>query len=136
VTADGHVKLLFVCTYNQSRSATAAVVFSGYDRCNVASAGLHKTAVSVLTPRLVEWADVIFVMEPAQRWKLRLKFGKLVRGKQVVCLNIPDQYQYMEPELVDVLERKVCPVIESVTGEAVREPADRLIQNTAAWAIA
>lgn len=39
--------------------------------------------------------------------KLSDNFRPLLRGKRVVCLGIPDEYEFMQPELVDLLEVKV-----------------------------
>ncbi|TDY43294.1 hypothetical protein BX592_11889 [Paraburkholderia rhizosphaerae] len=55
----------------------------------------------------VVWADIIFVMERAHKVKLSKKFGSYLKGKQVVCLDVPDKYALMQPELIAVLERKV-----------------------------
>lgn len=46
-------------------------------------------------------------MERQHRRKLQEKFGPLLRGKQVVCLEIPDKFRFMQPELVSLLQRKL-----------------------------
>jgi predicted protein tyrosine phosphatase len=56
---------------------------------------------------LVEWADVVFVMEKQHQRKLSDNFRAQLRGKRVICLGIPDDYQFMQSELVDLLEAKV-----------------------------
>jgi predicted protein tyrosine phosphatase len=60
-----------------------------------------------LTPEQIDWADIIFVMENAHRKKLSAKFRKYLNGKRVVCLDIPDDYDFMQEELVKRLEVKV-----------------------------
>jgi len=57
----------------------------------------------------VEWADVIFVMEQAQRSKLAQRFKALLKGKKVVCLDISHDYEFMQPELIPLLEKRVGP---------------------------
>ena len=99
-------KFLFVCSQNRLRSPTAEQVFSARRDLEVASAGTNNDAETPLDDELVEWADIIFVMERAHRNKLLKKFRKSVRAR-VICLNIPDNYEYMEPSLVELLERKV-----------------------------
>lgn len=54
-------------------------------------------------------AELIFVMEKAQRSRLRERFAEHLHGQRVVCLNIPDNYRFMQPELVALLEKKVTP---------------------------
>lgn len=67
-------KVLFICSQNRLRSPAAEQIFADYPGIEVASAGLDSDADSVLTSELVEWADLIFVMENTHRNKLRRKF--------------------------------------------------------------
>ncbi|HLF95821.1 MAG TPA: hypothetical protein VI457_01635, partial [Methylococcaceae bacterium] len=60
-----------------------------------------------VTPELVEWAEIIFVMEKAHRNKLSARFGKHLRNTRVVCLDIPDDYDFMDPALVRLLQSRV-----------------------------
>jgi predicted protein tyrosine phosphatase len=53
------------------------------------------------------WAQLIFVMERAHRNKLSAKFKKHLNGKRVICLDIPDDYDYMDPNLIQLLQAKV-----------------------------
>ena len=98
--------VLFVCSRNRLRSPTAEAVFSGHADMEVASAGLNRGADVELSPELVAWADVIFCMERRHRTKLARSFRAHLKGKRVVCLDIPDDYDYMQPELVRLLEAK------------------------------
>ena len=99
--------LLFVCSQNMLRSPTAEEVFSSWPNVEVASAGLNNDAKVPLTPELVEWADIIFVMEPAHRSKLTASFKRHLKDQRVVCLNIPDQFPFMDPVLVRILNERV-----------------------------
>jgi len=71
------------------------------------SAGTNNDAENRLTPELVQWADVIFVMEKVHRSKLAKKFGPFLKNKRVVCLGIPDNFDFMDPDLVQLLKAKV-----------------------------
>jgi predicted protein tyrosine phosphatase len=82
-------------------------VFASWPGVETDSAGLAPDAETVLSAEQVEWADVIFVMEKAHRAKLTQRFKQQLRGKKVVCLDIPDDYEFMQPELVSLFERKV-----------------------------
>lgn len=99
--------VLFICSQNELRSPTAERVFSGRRDIEVASAGLNHDAPQPVTPALLEWADVIFVMEKAHLRRLRQRFRKHLNRQRLVCLDIPDLYDYMEPALVELLEAKV-----------------------------
>ncbi|HBE18696.1 MAG TPA: phosphotyrosine protein phosphatase [Cyanobacteria bacterium UBA11149] len=104
-------KLLFICSQNRWRSPTAETVFSEYEGLDVDSAGLDKEAEIPLSSEAIEWADMIFVMEKSHRNKLTRKFQPWLKGKRVICLDIPDEYEYMEPALVELLKRKVLPLL-------------------------
>ena len=100
-------RVLFVCSQNRLRSPTAEQVFSQRPDIEVASAGLKNDAEQTLTPELVAWADVIFVMERVHLRKLRTTFRRHLDGQRVVCLGIPDDYAYMDPALVAILEARI-----------------------------
>ena len=95
---------LFVCGRNRLRSPTAEQVFATWPGVETDSAGLDIDAVVQLSPEQIEWADIVFVMEKAQRTKLARRFRRHLNGKRVICLDIPDIYTLMAPELVTRLE--------------------------------
>jgi len=99
--------VLFVCGRGRRRSPTAEQIFAGRPDLETASAGIGSDADNPLTPELVDWADVIFVMEKVQRTKLQKRFRENLKSKRVVCLDVPDLYDFMEPALVQLLEAKV-----------------------------
>jgi len=101
------LKVLFVCTQNRLRSPTAEAVFSTQPGLEVMSAGTSSDAENPIDAELIEWADVIFVMENVHRKKLNLQFGSLLRDKRIVVLGIPDRYRYMDPELIEILRERV-----------------------------
>ena len=102
-------RVLFVCSRNRLRSPTAEQVFGALPNVEADSAGLAPDADTVLSPEQVEWAEMIFVMEKSHRTRLTQRFGKQVKGKKLVCLDIPDNYSCMQPELIDLLEKRVLP---------------------------
>lgn len=99
--------VLFICSQNRLRSPTAEQVFSTYRDIGVESAGTNHDADNPLTHELVEWADIIFVMEKAHRSKLQQRFKASLKKARVICLDIPDDYEYMDPVLVRLLEERV-----------------------------
>ena len=100
-------RVLFVCGRNKLRSPTAESVFGAYPNIEVASAGTNPDADTPLSAELVEWADIIFVMEKSHRQKLATRFHASLKNKRVVCLEIPDKYAFMDPDLVRILKSKV-----------------------------
>lgn len=104
-------KLLFVCSQNRLRSPTAEAVFSEYEGLEVDSAGVDREAEVPLYGEAIQWADIIFVMEKSHRSKLSKKLQPWLKGKRVICLDIPDEYEYMEPALVELLKKKVLPLL-------------------------
>ncbi len=107
--------VLFVCSQNRLRSPTAEQVFAVYSEIEVASAGLNHDAEVTLTPELVEWADMIFVMEKAHRVKLAEKFRSHLKDKRIICLDIPDRFKFMDAALIQLLETKVPQHLPSLT---------------------
>tara|TARA_R110002126_G_scaffold285314_2_gene435568 strand:- start:3902 stop:4249 length:348 start_codon:yes stop_codon:yes gene_type:complete len=102
------MNLLFVCSENRLRSPTGEEVFSQYEGINAIGAGTNADAETVVSGDLVEWADVIFVMEKTHRNKVSKKFKDLLHGKKLVCLDIPDNYERMDPVLVRILQNRVA----------------------------
>ena len=103
--------LLFLCARNRLRSPTAERVFAARPGVETASAGLAPDAEEPVTPDHLAWADLIFVMERAHRAKLQRRLGAQLRGRRIICLDIPDDYDFMQPELVALLEKKVGPFL-------------------------
>lgn len=100
-------RVLFVCSQNRLRSPTAEQHFSRRADLEVASAGTNNDAETLLTAELVEWAELIFVMEKRHRTRLRQRFRAALGGKRVICLDIPDRYRFMDPALLRLLEARV-----------------------------
>jgi predicted protein tyrosine phosphatase len=101
------LNILFVCSQNRLRSPTAEQVFAAHPGVTCSSAGTNHRAENPLTPELVEWAELIFVMEKPHRDKLQAKFRKQLHDKRVIVLGIPDDYDFMQPELLELLRAKV-----------------------------
>jgi predicted protein tyrosine phosphatase len=100
-------RVLFVCGRNKLRSPTAEQIFSSYPGLEVASAGLNDDSATPVSAEILEWAYVIFVMEPIHRSKLSRRFGKHLRKQRIICLDIPDEFEYMDEGLVRLLKAAV-----------------------------
>jgi predicted protein tyrosine phosphatase len=102
------LKILFVCSQNRWRSLTAEKMYAGFAGYAVRSAGTEPGARIRVTAGHVGWADLIFAMEKRHVDRLRDKFAEALVGKQIICLHIPDDYQYMELDLIDLLKTKLA----------------------------
>jgi predicted protein tyrosine phosphatase len=100
-------RVLFVCGRNKLRSPTAEQIFSSYPGLEVASAGLNDDSATPVSGDLLEWADVIFVMEKIHRSKLSQRYGKHLKRQRIICLDIPDKFEYMDEGLVRLLKATV-----------------------------
>ena len=109
------MNLLFVCSENRLRSPTGEEVFSRYAGVSAIGAGTNADAETVVSGDLIEWADVVFVMEKTHKAKVARKFADLLKGKKLVCLDIPDNYARMDPELVRLLVSRVSAHVPLLT---------------------
>jgi predicted protein tyrosine phosphatase len=105
--------VLFICSQNRLRSPTAEEVFATWPGVETASAGLNNDAETPVSPELLSWADTIFVMEKAHRNKLTARFKPHLRKQRLICLDIPDEYEFMDPTLVQLLKAKVSRYLRS-----------------------
>ena len=100
-------RILFVCGQNRLRSPTAEHLFASWPGIEVDSAGLKPESDTPLTAEALRWAELIFVMEKAQRRKLQQQHRAHLGGKRIVCLDIADRYAFMDPKLVALLMARV-----------------------------
>ncbi|WP_431067486.1 low molecular weight protein tyrosine phosphatase family protein [Methylotuvimicrobium sp.] len=101
------MKLLFVCSENRLRSPTGEEIFSRYDGVEAIGCGTNADAETPLSGDLIEWADVVFVMEKSHRNKVKKKYRDLLKNKRLISLDIPDSYERMDPNLIRLLESRV-----------------------------
>ena len=103
--------LLFVCSENRLRSPTAEAVFSEYEGVQAIGAGTNNDAETPVSGDLIEWADIVLVMEKTHRNKVSKKYKELLKDKRLIVLDIPDNYDCMQPELIQLLKAKVSRVV-------------------------
>lgn len=102
-------RVLFVCSRNRLRSPTAEQVFSDRPDWEVASAGTDAAADETVSAEWLAWADLIVVMERRHRTLLQRRFGASLRHARLVCLDIPDRFAFMDPDLVVLLRKRATP---------------------------
>lgn len=104
--------VLFICSRNQWRSPTAERVARDWDGVEARSAGTSSTARRTVNEAMLRWADVVFAMENKHLKRLRSLFPVLVDERTIHVLDIPDDYQFMDQELVDWIASAVPPLLE------------------------
>jgi predicted protein tyrosine phosphatase len=106
------MKLLFLCSRNQWRSPTAEAVYQNDPRVEVRSAGVSASARRRVSESLLRWADLVLVMESAHKRKLREDFPEVFQDLRIEVLDIPDDYEFMDPALIELIQASVEPLLE------------------------
>src|SRR5476651_998505 len=101
------MKILFICSRNRRRSLTAETIFKGEPAWDVRSAGTEESARIKVTAGHLGWADVIVLMEKRHKERLRQKYPEALAAKPCICFFIPDDYEFMDPNLVELLHEKM-----------------------------
>lgn len=102
---------LFICSRNQWRSPTAETVFRRYPNVQARSAGTSPNARHTVSIDDIAWADKIFVMEQKHKSRLLAQFPRALQYKGMIVLDIPDDYRYMDEELIEILKVSVVPYL-------------------------
>jgi predicted protein tyrosine phosphatase len=99
--------ILFVCGRNQWRGPTAEKIYRDDPRIHVRSAGVSVRSSRQVSADDLSWADLIIVME--QRYKSRIlgTFRDHPKRPPIVSLEIPDEYQFMDEELIGLIREGV-----------------------------
>lgn len=105
------MNILFICSRNKKRSATAEAIFRNHAMHAVQSAGTEESAAHRVNEKLLLWADIIFVMEKRHKQRLADKYHNAIADKQIIIMDIPDEYAYMDAELVAMIEDIVQPYL-------------------------
>jgi predicted protein tyrosine phosphatase len=105
-------KILFLCSRNRWRSPTAEALLKGHPRYEARSAGTENGARVKLTAGLVGWADVVVCMEKKHADRVRERFAEELGDKPLFVLRIPDDYEFMDPELVALLKAELSNHLE------------------------
>ena len=102
-------RVLFVCTANIDRSPTAEGLLKSVGGFEVQSAGVWFNARRRVSEELIDWADLIFVMEEYHK-EVILALKPNAENK-IVVLNIPDIYPRNSPELIRLLKSKTLTLL-------------------------
>lgn len=105
------MRLLFLCSRNHWRSPTAEAVYQNDPRVEVRSAGVSASARRRVSEKLLRWADLVLVMESAHKRKLREDFPEVFHDLRIEVLDIPDDYEFMAPSLIELIKASVEPLL-------------------------
>ena len=105
------IKVLFVCSRNQWRSPTAEQVWRKHPGVQARSGGTSPNARHPVSGEDINWADIICVMEEKHKSRLQASYRNLMMNKAVYVLDIPDEYKYMDAELVDIINEAVSGIL-------------------------
>jgi predicted protein tyrosine phosphatase len=94
--------LLFICSKNRWRSPTAALLFRNHPIHSARSAGTSDRARIRVTQKMLDWADVIFLMEQRHSDIVKQRFN--LSGQKLIVLDIEDSYRFGDKELVSLLK--------------------------------
>jgi predicted protein tyrosine phosphatase len=72
------------------------------------SAGTSDSARIKVTACHLAWADRIFCMERKHADLLRERYPEELSGKSPFVLGIPDDYDFMDPALIDLLRGELA----------------------------
>jgi len=100
-------KVLFVCSRNKWRSLTAETIYKNSSDFNVKSAGTENSARVKVNSKLLVWANLIFVMEKHHKEKLIMNFPNETEKANIIVLEIPDNYKFMDKELIEEIQTSV-----------------------------
>ncbi len=98
--------ILVVCGRNKKRSRTAEFIFKNDPRFSIRSAGLSPKSDRKISENDLNWADLVFVMESDQIAKIKEVYAML-QLPRIEVLEIPDDYEFMNEELVEMLIDKI-----------------------------
>ena len=101
------MQILFLCSQNKKRSLTAEKLFDGYRNHRVRSAGTESNARIKVSAGLIGWADIVFCMGKKHIRRIREKYADKLQDKKLICLNIPDKFEYMDETLQRLLQQSV-----------------------------
>lgn len=99
--------ILFICSKNQWRSPTGEQVWKNHPEVFTRSAGTSPKARRTVTAKDIQWSDIVFVMEQEHKSRLKAQFTRLLDYKDIHVLDIPDEYQYMDEELIEMIKQSV-----------------------------
>lgn len=121
---ENKLRVLFVCASNQWRSPTAEVLYRNDQRLEVRSAGIREGAKRRVSANDLKWAHVVFAMEQRHKQWIQENFRDL-KLPRIDVLDIPDDLEYMDPELQRLLRSAIDPELDALLQTSITSTATR-----------
>lgn len=115
------LRVLFVCAMNKQRSVTAERLYRNDPRIDARSAGVRADALRRVSEADLKWADVVFVMEREHKLWIATRFDYLPLPP-IDVLDIPDEFDVMDPQLQEILRSLLDPELERLVREKKPRP--------------
>ncbi|MGF7080017.1 protein tyrosine phosphatase [Mucilaginibacter sp. UYCu711] len=103
--------ILVICGKNKRRSRTAEYMFKNDPRFNIRSAGLSPKSDRKISENDLNWANLVLVMETDHRAKIKEIYRHFQLPK-IEVLNIPDEYEYLDEELIQIINEKTNDILK------------------------
>jgi predicted protein tyrosine phosphatase len=116
--------VLFVCTGNIDRSPAAEAMLREKGGFEVKSAGTWEGARTTVSRELIDWADMIFVMEEHHKEAL-IRIDQNAEAK-IIVLGVDDHYLKGDPELTRILKEKLSEHLDTVLSPVDKEKKGRI----------
>lgn len=106
-------RVLTVCSANMLRSPTIAHVLSAEPyNYNTRSAGIAGFALIPVTEELLMWADEIVCADSEHTTVINKMLQKLDIDKPLLNLRIPDNYEYRNPKLIELIKKRYDSILK------------------------
>jgi predicted protein tyrosine phosphatase len=99
---------------NKWRSPTAEKIYFNHPKIKVRSAGTSPKARRTVSSNDIIWSNKIIVMESKHKQRLKSNYQSELNDKDIFVLDIPDDYQFMDPDLIEILKDAIGPIIEEL----------------------
>jgi len=97
-------RFLFVCKANLDRSPCAESLFKNHPNIQARSCGFYVEQGTEINQKLINWADIIFLMDSENQ---RLFFKKFKTDKEIIVLSVDNHFCRNDPELEKILKIKL-----------------------------
>lgn len=103
--------ILFICGKARKRSPSAAAIVADKFGVQTDFAGISADSDECVSSEKLDWADTVAVMEKAHLARLKRQMSASLKGKKLVCLDILDDFEFMQQELIELVVKRIARVL-------------------------
>jgi len=119
------LRVVFVCGRNRWRSPTAEQLYRNDPRLDVRAAGVSSSAKRRLSAKDLAWAELVIVMEKQHGARIRDQFRSEPNLPAIESLDIPDDFEFLDPELVRLIRTGTEQILDAWIGAEAENHPDR-----------